>query len=97
MFLTQWLLNKVELHDQELLNSGIFIGYLVMSIHAHGLGSCLFQVLQRDVNRASKIRKLLNIPDSEIISCFIGFGEPEDKIITACAARRKIDDVAVRL
>lgn len=40
------LLSPAEMNDQEYLNGGIFLGYLVMSIHAHGLGSCLFQFLQ---------------------------------------------------
>ena len=81
------LLNQAELNDQELLNSGIFLGYLVMSIHAHGLGSCLFQFLQ--VNRRQElIKREFGIKSSEIIAAFVGFGELEDEIITACAQRR---------
>ena len=91
------LLGSAELNDQEFINSGIFLGYLVMSIHAHGLGSCLFQMLQRNTRGAEKIRKALNIPDSEIIACFIGFGEPEEKFVTACAARRETKDIAIKL
>jgi len=81
------LLNQAELNDQELLNSGIFLGYLVMSIHAHGLGSCLFQFLQ--VNRRQEsIKREFGIKSSEIIAAFVGFGELEDEVITACADRR---------
>ena len=91
------LLGSAELNDQEFINSGIFLGYLVTSIHAHGLGSCLFQMLRRNAHGAAKVRKALNIPDNEIIACFIGFGEPEEKFVTACAARRETEDVAIKI
>ncbi|MBQ7561725.1 MAG: nitroreductase family protein [Synergistaceae bacterium] len=81
------LLNQAELNDQELLNSGIFLGYLVMSIHAHGLGSCLFQFLQVN-SRQESIKREFGIKSSEIIAAFVGFGELEDEVITACADRR---------
>ena len=81
------LLHRAELNDQELLNSGIFLGYLVMSIHAHGLGSCLFQFLQAD-RRQESIKREFGIKSSEIIAAFVGFGELDDEVITACAQRR---------
>ena len=86
------LFNTVELNDQELLNAGIFLGYLVMSIHAHGLGSCLFQFLQIN-NRQELIKREFGIKPSEIIAAFVGFGELEDEVITACAQRRPSDSI----
>ena len=86
------LFNTAELNDQELLNAGIFLGYLVMSIHAHGLGSCLFQFLQ--INRRQElIKREFGIKPSEIIAAFVGFGELDDEVITACAQRRPSDSI----
>ncbi len=90
------LLLPHELDDQEYVNGGIFLGYLVMSIHAHGLGSCLFQFLRVD-SRQHVVRREFGISDSEVISAFIGIGEPEDEILCACAQRRPVDEIAVCL
>ena len=90
------LLTANELNDQEYLNGGIFLGYLVLSIHAHGLGSCLFQFLQVNTRQA-KIREEFGISSSEVISAFVGIGELEDEVACACAQRRPVDEVAVYL
>ena len=90
------LLLPHEMNDQEYLNGGIFLAYLVMSIHAHGLGSCLFQFLQVN-NRQDKIRREFGISPSEVISAFVGIGEPEDEVLCACAQRRPVEEVAVCL
>ena len=90
------LLLPHELNDQEYVNGGIFLGYLVMSIHAHGLASCLFQFLRVNQNQ-EKIREEFGISPSEVISAFIGIGEPEDEVLCACAQRRSVEEVAVCL
>ena len=90
------LLNASELNDQEYINGGIFLGYLVQSIHAHGLGSCLFQFLQVNKKQDS-IRSSFGISNSEVISAFVGIGEPEDEVVCACAQRRPVETVAVSL
>lgn len=90
------LLLPHEMNDQEYLNGGIFLAYLVMSIHAHGLGSCLFQFLQVN-NRQDKIRREFGISPSEVISAFVGIGEPEDEVLCACAQRRPVEEVTVCL
>ena len=78
------------------MNGGIFLAYLVMSIHAHGLGSCLFQFLQVN-SRRNNIRKEFGISPSEVISAFIGIDEPEDEVLCACAQRRPAEEAAVCL
>ena len=90
------LLLPHEMDDQEYVNGGIFLGYLVMSIHAHGLGSCLFQFLRVN-SRQDRIRKEFGISQSEVISAFVGIGEPEDEVLCACAQRRPAEEVAVCL
>ena len=90
------LLSSSELGDQEYINGGIFLGYLVMSIHAHGLGSCLCQFLQKD-KRQEKIKRLFGISDSEVIVCFVGVGELEDEVNVACSQRRPVETVAISL
>ena len=90
------LLTPAELNDQEFLNGGIFLGALVLSIHAHGLGSCLFQFLQVNA-RQERIRREFGISQSEVISAFVGIGEPEDEVLCACAQRRPAEEVAVCL
>ena len=91
------LLLPHERNDQEYINGGIFLAYLVMSIHAHGLASCLFQFLQIASERQNQIRREFGIPESEVISAFLGIGEPEDEVICACAQRRPVEEVAVCL
>ncbi|MBQ7544511.1 MAG: nitroreductase family protein [Synergistaceae bacterium] len=90
------LLTPAEMNDQEFLNGGIFLGALVLSIHAHGLGSCLFQFLQVNA-RQEKIRQEFGISSSEVISAFVGIGEPEEEVVYACAQRRPVETVAVEL
>ena len=90
------LLMPPEMNDQEYVNGGIFLGYLVLSIHAHGLGSCLFQFLQLS-SRQESIRREFGISPSEVISAFVGIGEPEDEVLCACAQRRPVEEVAVCL
>ncbi len=85
-----------ELDDQEYVNGGIFLGYLVMSIHAHGLGSCLFQFLRLN-SRQYAIREEFGMRPSEVICAFVGIGEPEDEVLCACAQRRPVEEVAVCL
>ena len=88
------LLSPAELNDQEYLNGGIFLGYLVMSIHAHNLGSCLCQYLQVN-SRQDALKKEFGIKDSEAILCFVGIGELEDEVMCACAQRRPVETVAI--
>ena len=90
------LLSPAELNDQEYLNGGIFLAYLVMSIHAHNLGSCLCQYLQVYSNQY-KIKREFGIKASEVIIGFVGFGELEDEAVCACAQRRPIETVAVKI
>lgn len=90
------LLFNMEFNDQEFVNTGIFLGYLVLSIHSHGLGSCLFQFLQVD-SRQDRIRKLFGISSSEVVVAFVGFGELDDENYIACAARKSVESVAVNL
>ncbi len=89
------LLSPAELNDQEYLNAGIFLGYLVMSIHAHGLGSCLCQYLQVN-SKQYKLKREFGIKASEIILCFVGIGELEDEVLCACAQRRPVETVAIK-
>jgi nitroreductase len=91
------LLLPAERNDQEYINGGIFLAYLVMSVHAHGLASCLFQFLQVASERQNQIRREFGIPESEVISAFLGIGEPEDEVICACAQRRPVEEIAVSL
>lgn len=86
-----------ELNDQEYVNGGIFLGYLVMSVHAHGLGSCLFQCLRSSVTKQDRIRSAFGISDSEAIVCCMGIGELEDEVSFACSQRRPVETVAVSL
>ena len=91
------LLSPRELDDQEYINGGIFLGYLVMSIHAHGLGACLFQCTRASIGKQDRIRRRFGISGSEVIVCCIGIGELEDEVSCACAQRRPVETVAVNL
>lgn len=81
---------------QNYINGGIFLAYLVLSIHAQGLGSCIFQYIQYN-RKDSEFRQKFGIPKEETIIAFVGFGEMLEEEYVLCAARQGLLDSCVEL
>lgn len=78
---------------QNYINGGIFLAYLVLSIHSHGLGSCIFQHVQHN-KREKDLYSELRIPPNESIIAFVGYGEIIENNKILCAARNDFSDMA---
>lgn len=82
---------------QWLINAGIFAGYLSLSLHAYGLGSCMYQWPLQSKNE-KPLRQLLGIPrESESVALIVGCGHYQEMNDHACATRRPLSDVAIRV
>ena len=77
------------------VNGGIFLAYFVQSLHAYGIGSCIFQIPATHEN-TPKLRALLSIPEREAIIAAVGLGYPEEKNKFLAAERRPVDEVLVK-
>ena len=80
---------------QYFINGGIFLSYLVESIHSVGLGSCIFQSHINSKNEQG-LKALLNIPEYEVIIAIVGFGEPLENETCLYAQRKNISDIAIK-
>ncbi|WP_308692787.1 nitroreductase family protein [uncultured Treponema sp.] len=81
---------------QDYINGGIFLSYLILSIHAQGMGSCIFQYVQHN-KRDNEIHSVLCIPENETIIAFVGYGEIQNENNILCASRCDFDDMAVEI
>lgn len=88
------LFNNIDI-CQEFFNSGIFLDSLLLSIHSYNLGACPFQCSVMLNNE--KMKSDLNLSKSEIVMCFIGFGEIDFNKQVLCSARRGISEIAIPL
>lgn len=80
-------------NNQWLVNAGIFVGYLVLTLHTRGIGSC---VIQRPLIRSTELNELrnhFNIPEDEEIVCAIGLGKYPDSFYAPVSARRPVDEI----
>ncbi len=94
--MTPQLFSKGEQAAQQpMLNAGIFLHSLVMSIHAFGMGSCLFQMIRTDNSESQYQRTKItaNIPDNEDIVAMIGFGYLKEEYAIIDTHRKDIDEI----
>lgn len=78
--------------NQWYVNGGIFLGYLSLSFHHCGMGSCIFQypVLSES---ASELRSTVGISENEEIIAIVGFGKYPDEAKCIYADRRPDNDI----
>ena len=77
---------------QWFINGGIFLYSMVLSMHAYGIESCIFQWIVGD--NGTEMRKTLSIPNRESIVGVLGFGYPERDAKVLAAQRREPREIA---
>ena len=82
-----------ELNDW-IVSSSVFAGYLSLSLHAEGIGSCIFR---KDIIQRSKyndmIKSICHIPDDEQIILEMAIGNYKDLFKVPVSCRRNPKDV----
>ena len=75
------------------ISAGMFAGYLTLSLHVYGIGSCVLQRSLLGENAWSDIAKALNIPENEQPVCAIAIGIPNDKVNVPVSQRLSYDRI----
>ena len=79
---------------QAWIDGGIFLESIVMAMHSHRLGTCLFQCL-KNTRRYHQVKESVGIPDNEDIVAFIGYGRLKDEYKVISTHRKEVDEVLV--
>ncbi len=90
----------VDLHEYHTLgerneawvDGGIYLGHLLQSIHAVGLGSCCLNWCV-DLGCDQILRKRVGVPDSEVIIALIAVGHIPSEITVALSPRLQVSTV----
>lgn len=79
--------------NQPWVDGGLFAMTLVWALHAVGVASCLlnWSMANEDSDRA---RKVVGVPDHEVIITFVAIGYPRDGHLVARSPRRPVSEVA---
>lgn len=76
------------------ISPSIFAGYLSLSLHLYGIGSCVYRKqLYGKHSYNESMRKKCNIPKDEIIICELRFGYYQDKIKVPVSNRHQANDI----
>lgn len=76
------------------ISPGIFVGYLSLSLHLYGIGSCVYRKqLYGSHPYNDKMRKKCNIPDDEMIVLELRFGYYKDEFIVPVSNRHSAKDI----
>ena len=78
---------------QYIVSPSILVGYLSLTLHAKGLGSC---ILQRDLLSTKKWRKLadkIGAQEDEQMVCMLAVGVPKDNILVPVSKRLQYEDM----
>ena len=76
------------------ISPSIFAGYLSLSLHLYGIGSCVFrkQLYGKDTYN-EEMRKKCNIPKDEIIVLELHFGYYKDKFKVPVSNRHSVNEI----
>lgn len=80
--------------NQAFIDGGLFMMTLLLGLQQMGLGSCSLNTAMGD-DREAKIRKILNIPESEVFISFVAVGHYDPEILTPKSKRIAVDDVLI--
>lgn len=76
------------------VSPSIFAGYLSLSLHFYGIGSCVYRKQLYGHHRYNEeMKKKCNIPDDEMIILEIRFGYYKDEFKVAVSNRHNVDDI----
>ena len=79
---------------QAWIDGGIFLESMIMALHSHRLGACLFQCL-KGTKRYYEVKKAVGIPENEDIVSFIGYGRLKDEYKVIASHSKEVDEVLV--
>lgn len=80
--------------NQAYVDGGLFMMSLLLGLENEGLGACCLNTAM-GVEKETKLRKLLKIPESEVFICFVAFGEYDPRVLTPISKRVDLDEVLV--
>ncbi len=76
------------------ISPAIFAGYLSLTLHLYGIGSCIYRKqLYGHHEYNEKMRKKCNIPDDEMIMLELRFGYYKENFKVAVSNRHDADDI----
>lgn len=91
-------INKAYYSSSEVLQAwidgGIFLESMVMALHSHRIGSCIFQCLKNS-KRYFEVKKAVGIPENEDIVAFIGYGRLRNAYRVISSHRKEVDEVLI--
>lgn len=79
---------------QSWIDGGIFLESIIMSLHSHRLGACLFQCL-KGTKRYYEVKAAVGIPENEDIVSFIGYGRLKNEYKVISSHRKEVDEVLI--
>ncbi|MCB0403935.1 MAG: nitroreductase family protein [Bdellovibrionales bacterium] len=80
--------------NQGYVDGGIFAMNTVLSLHAEGLGTCMLN-WSRDRGSDLQLKRLLRLPDEEIVIMMIAVGYMKEQFRAAVSAKRQLDEVLI--
>lgn len=81
--------------NQPFIDGGLFMMTLLLGLQQAGLGTCCLNTAM-STERENTLRKMLDIPDSEVFISFIAVGHFDPAILTPQSKRIPVDKVLVR-
>ena len=88
--------NRAGERNQAYVDGGIFAQTFALGMHALGFGTC-FLNWSKTARQDRKLRRVLNIPDSEVIITLLVGGCLREEFVVAASPRLPIDEVMHRL
>lgn len=78
--------------EQGAFNAGLFAMTFVNALHSRGIGSCFMQWSNKN-SESKKVKRTLEISDSEKILCVIGAGYYAEESIIPYSFRKSVDEI----
>lgn len=85
-------MNDAQERNQTYIDGGIFLMNLVYGLTYKGIASCILNA-DFSLEKEKKIRKILNIKNSEDIIAFVAFGSYPENVKTAKSPREEIKNI----
>ncbi|HNS44904.1 MAG TPA: nitroreductase family protein [Alphaproteobacteria bacterium] len=78
------------------IDGGMFSMSLALALHAQGLGTCCLN-WSAAAETDRKLRKLINLPDNELVIMMMAVGHMQDEFKVATSPRIGVDDILVSI
>ncbi|WP_419658217.1 nitroreductase family protein [Desulfosarcina variabilis str. Montpellier] len=86
--------NSVKERNEAYVDGGLFSMSLIYALHDEGLGTCALNWCVK-TKKDRKVRKILNISDSEVIIMFIVAGTVPDTVTVANSEKRPVEELFI--